>query len=565
MSPSSVPVAVPNYDPTIAATAKVKYRASAATAETTFTDATRTAITIGDPRAATDPAGQLVLVLVLGSSYGTFAVPRAPLGVTVDGNGGDFVTLVGTAAGLTTALDGMTSTSRDGAHYDDEIILSVQRVGDDEPGTIVRTVGVEPMSVTVSLEPPVTGFAEGDEEGDDGIVWTPAAGFAGPAITAESFAKPLPVFPTVNLDSAGSSSISSARVRVVGFVPGRDVLSLADTFDSLDVAWDPARGVLTLTGAADPAVYEQAIHALTFQTTAGAGARTLELTVQDGTGESFAVTFPLTVLAGDRAPVVTPGHLAAAFDSVALAPVPLDAALNLADSDGGTLTGATVRSLTPSAGQLLRFTPVGGITVSFDPETGVLTLTGSASVADYQAALRSVMFDANGSIPSGRVGFVAAVEVQVKAGTTASAAVTYGVCTPSDSDQPLGLDLGDVPTYFALDEDETDLLPGVTVTVPSGSPVLGATVRIAGGYQPGEDVLTADGLPEGVTATFDSATGVLTLSGLASAVDYTAALRAVRYANRAAVRSGADRTFGSGPTVGMRCRVGRSTRVPRRD
>ena len=41
-----------------------------------------------------------------------------------------------------------------------------------------------------------------------------------------------------------------------------------------------------------------------------------------------------------------------------------------------------------------------GITGSFDAGTHVLTLTGSASVADYQAALRSVTFSAAGDNPT---------------------------------------------------------------------------------------------------------------------------------------------------------------------
>ncbi len=67
----------------------------------------------------------------------------------------------------------------------------------------------------------------------------------------------------------------------------------------------------------------------------------------------------------------------------------LDSGLTLTDADNTTLAGATV-SITSGlfAGDTLNFTNQNGITGSYDSGTGVLTLTGSASVADYQTALR---------------------------------------------------------------------------------------------------------------------------------------------------------------------------------
>ena len=69
-----------------------------------------------------------------------------------------------------------------------------------------------------------------------------------------------------------------------------------------------------------------------------------------------------------------------------------------------TLTGATVRvSSGFAAGQdVLAFTGQSGITGSFKTRSGVLTLTGSAPTAAYQAALRSVTYsDTNAATPYG--------------------------------------------------------------------------------------------------------------------------------------------------------------------
>jgi uncharacterized delta-60 repeat protein len=73
-------------------------------------------------------------------------------------------------------------------------------------------------------------------------------------------------------------------------------------------------------------------------------------------------------------------------------PTPIDPALLVAD-DGSELLGATVRIDGFRPGQdVLGFTPRAGIIGSFDSALGQVTLAGRASLADYQAVLRSVTY-----------------------------------------------------------------------------------------------------------------------------------------------------------------------------
>jgi len=68
--------------------------------------------------------------------------------------------------------------------------------------------------------------------------------------------------------------------------------------------------------------------------------------------------------------------------------------VSLVDVDDTNIESATVtisNNFATGEDELV-FTDQSGITGSFDPDTGVLTLTGSASVADYQAAVRSVAY-----------------------------------------------------------------------------------------------------------------------------------------------------------------------------
>ena len=81
-------------------------------------------------------------------------------------------------------------------------------------------------------------------------------------------------------------------------------------------------------------------------------------------------------------------------------PIQLDAKAT-ADLNGGPLAGATVSIGSGFfAGDVLTFTNRNGITGSYDAVHGVLTLTGSASVASYNAALDSITFSSTSSNPS---------------------------------------------------------------------------------------------------------------------------------------------------------------------
>lgn len=80
--------------------------------------------------------------------------------------------------------------------------------------------------------------------------------------------------------------------------------------------------------------------------------------------------------------------------------VPVTSSLTVSSPDTTTLAGATVTisSGLAASEDSLNFTSQNGITGSYSPITGVLTLSGNASPADYQAALQSVTYsDSNGT------------------------------------------------------------------------------------------------------------------------------------------------------------------------
>ena len=79
----------------------------------------------------------------------------------------------------------------------------------------------------------------------------------------------------------------------------------------------------------------------------------------------------------------------------------IDAALTVTDADNLNLTSATVTiSAGFFTGDALNFTNQNGITGSYNSGTGVLTLSGSSTVANYQTALESVTFSSTNHNPT---------------------------------------------------------------------------------------------------------------------------------------------------------------------
>lgn len=128
--------------------------------------------------------------------------------------------------------------------------------------------------------------------------------------------------------------------------------------------------------------------------------------VKDSAGNFYAgisnnSTLNFTTIANitNSAPVLTAGNTLAYQENGAAASI--DSSISITDSDDANLVSATV-SITNgfTSGDLLNFTNQNGITGSFNSGTGVLTLTGSASKANYQTALRSITYSSSSDNPT---------------------------------------------------------------------------------------------------------------------------------------------------------------------
>ena len=169
----------------------------------------------------------------------------------------------------------------------------------------------------------------------------------------------------------------------------------------------------------------------------------------------------------------------------------------------------------------------------------LLTLSGVATLVDYQAALRSVTYidtDANPSTATRTItfqvddGFGFNGESNTQSRDLAVLPHAAPVIASIES-SPLSFTEGNSPKPITS-----------TLSISSSERVLVcATVSITGDFTAGEDLLAFTD-QNGISGYYDAGTGVLTLSGSASVVQYQAARRSVAYANNSQNPSTAIRT-----------------------
>jgi hypothetical protein len=321
--------------------------------------------------------------------------------------------------------------------------------------------------------------------------------------------------------------LESARVQISsGFEPG-DELGFDDQL-GISGSYDSEAGVLTLSGTAPVADYETALRSVTFGHTEGnaSGSRTIEFVVNDGDLDSAPASKGIEV--NDK-PVVDTSDDALSYSEGAGA-VAVDAELTVTDADSATLQGATVQiSSGYSAGEdQLVFADQLGITGVQDGETGALTLSGAASVADYETALRSITYENSSENPSTDT---RTISFQVDDGGTSnnlSDAATRDIAVTPVNDAPVVTTSDGSTSYMAGDPPVT-VDANLTVTDVDDTSIESAQVRISSGFEPGDELIYVDQL--GIAGDYDTDTGVLTLTGTAAIADYEAALLSVQYSH----------------------------------
>jgi uncharacterized delta-60 repeat protein len=248
-------------------------------------------------------------------------------------------------------------------------------------------------------------------------------------ITTFTESVPLPSTPVVidagvRVGSAFEDTITSATVKITsGYVPKKDVLTFA-TMGVIKGKFNATTATLTLTGAARPADYQAALRSVKYTNSSATpidGIRTIAFTVKDTAGTGDAATRLLRVVGVNTKPIVTLTGLALTYKTRGRG-LAVASTLVIKDVDNTRVMGATVSiSAGFDALDVLSVTTKVGITVNYN--AGVLTLTGNATLAMYQAVLRTLKF----TTPVGAAAGLRTLSITVTDGLLASDPVTRNV------------------------------------------------------------------------------------------------------------------------------------------
>jgi hypothetical protein len=226
-------------------------------------------------------------------------------------------------------------------------------------------------------------------------------------------------------------------------------------------------------------------------------------------------------------------------------PVAAISAVSAGDSDNSALVGATVTVGGFFVGDVLSAATTGtSITQSYNSTTGVLTLTGKDTLADYQSVLASLTFTSTSDNPTD---FGAdpsrTLTVTVNDGLLSSAPQTATVTVTGVNDPPTLS--GTTNTSFTENGPAVTLSPAAAVSDPDNLDLAGATVAITGGGFVGDaDVLAVNVAGTSITASYDAAAETLVLAGSDSLADYQQVLESVAFAST----SDNPTDFGADPT-----------------
>ena len=327
-----------------------------------------------------------------------------------------------------------------------------------------------------------------------------------------------------------TSNFSSADGDTLGFTAQNGITG----------SYNSGTGVLTLTGNAAKSDYQTALASITFSNTSdnpSTATRTVSFKVTDtSSADSNTATRDVDVVRHNDAPVVTTtaGNTAVAEGASAT----IDNGLTVGDVDDTNIESARVQVTSGlQSGDSLTLPAQPNITGSYNSGTGVLTLSGSDTVAAYQTALRAVQFQTTNDNP----GASRTIEFKVNDGDVDSNLATKGMTVSNVNDAPSVTTSGGNAS-FTEDSAATQVDPGITVADPDDTSLESGVVSITSNFSSADGDTLGFTAQNGISGSYNSGTGVLTLSGTATKANYQAALASITFSNTSNTPSTATRT-----------------------
>lgn len=227
-------------------------------------------------------------------------------------------------------------------------------------------------------------------------------------------------------------------------------------------------------------------------------------------------------ISGRLRPIVTTSNNTVNYTKDAV-PVAVDSGVTVTDNNNPTIASAKIAiSEGFMNGDNLSFINQNGITGQYNAGTGILTLTGVASVENYETALRNVTFQTDKVSFSNRN-----ISFMVNNGAKDSIPAIQPIQLVSLND----LLIGSENNVLCLTQENSQLVfPQLKIIGGNTLTLQNATITIDDAMG-SEDSLTFSSLNPQISGNYNNSTGVLILTGPATASEFEATLRTVAYQN----------------------------------
>lgn len=354
------------------------------------------------------------------------------------------------------------------------------------------------------------------------------------------------IAPALTVSDADSVNLSGAMIQITGsFTSGKDQLTFVNSA-SVTASFDAATGILSLSGTKPLAAYQTMLRTVAFQNSLNSFStptRTVQFTVTDETGNVSTpmirtiglsdASYPPALRDLETSPLIYRGG-----DSA----VPLTNSIAVTDPDSNFLTAASAWISTnyQNGQDVLSFVNTSTLTGSWNATTGTLTITGVDTVSNYRTALRNVLFQNPNATPSLLLRTVSFQVSDLSSGTLGSNIVTRKV-SPTGNAPSILRDIESTPLSYKASDPATPVTATVAVTDPDSDYLTSASIRITTNYQSNQDLLSLI-TTASLAATWNAATGTLTITGVDSVSNYRTALRNVMYRNSSLTPSLLPRT-----------------------
>jgi hypothetical protein len=337
---------------------------------------------------------------------------------------------------------------------------------------------------------------------------------------------------SITITDGDNTNMASATVSITsGFQTTEDILTFTPS-GGISGSYNNATGVLAMTGTATTGAYRNTLRSVRYSNASEAPTvadRTISFMVNDGTSPSNTINKTVTITAVNDNPVLAGIEGSTLAFTEGDVPVQITSTITVTDIDNASLQSAvvTVSSNYQSDQDVLSFVNAYSLTGSWNPGSGQLTLTGPTTLANFQAALRTVKFNNTSANPNTTNRVISFV---VSDGTGNSNLATRTVSVANQNNGPVLTDPSSSPVSFTEGGAAVRLTNTITVTDDDNTNLVSATITILTGHKSPEDMLTYISTG-GINGTYNSTTGVLPLTGNTSLANYQTVLRSIRYIN----------------------------------